>query len=221
MKIQRCPHLGSNREGVSSITCEPVKSFMFEVSNIMRQVRFRFQNIFQRGHASFAMVLTVAKAKATVANCGQLLRRTEAFGGGASKTPALGHQSRVCRETCQPAEGVAPLHLATYALALEQDAEAIEHEGELVFPAIIKRSERLLVRVSDDGARNIARKVLIDRDANDSRSQIGAWRARAEELRAAADRFVIPTARDALRRAAGNYDVLADDAEAPTKRAPA
>ena len=92
MKIQRCPHLGSNREGVSSITYEPMKDFMFEVSNIMRQVRFRFQNIFQRGHASFAMVLTVAKAKATVANCRRLLRRTEAFGGGASKTPALRHQ---------------------------------------------------------------------------------------------------------------------------------
>ena len=221
MKIQRCPHLGSNREGVSSITYEPMKDFMFEVSNIIRQVRFRFQNIFQRGHTSFAMVLTVAKAKATVANCGQRFRRTEPFGGEASKTPALRHQSRVCRETSQQAEGVAPLHLATYAHALAQDAEAIEREGEFVFPAIIKRSERLLVQVSDDGARNIAQKVPIDRNASGSRPQSGALRARAEELRATADRFVIPTARDALRRAAGNYDVLADDAEAPTKRAPA
>jgi len=48
--------------------------------------------------------------------------------------------------------------------------------------------------------------------------QIERWRARAQELRTAADRFAIPSAQDTLSRIAANYDALADDAEARLAR---
>jgi hypothetical protein len=43
---------------------------------------------------------------------------------------------------------------------------------------------------------------------------IKAWRVRAEELRATADQFAVPSVQDALRRIADSYDRLADQAEA-------
>jgi DNA invertase Pin-like site-specific DNA recombinase len=46
------------------------------------------------------------------------------------------------------------------------------------------------------------------------RSQIRAWRMRAEELRTTADQFAVPSAQEALRRAAANYDKMADNAAA-------
>lgn len=46
------------------------------------------------------------------------------------------------------------------------------------------------------------------------RARIGAWRLRAEELRASADSFVEPAAREWLRRAAANYERMADRGEA-------
>jgi hypothetical protein len=45
-------------------------------------------------------------------------------------------------------------------------------------------------------------------------SDIRALRMRAEELRAVADQFIVPSAQDSLRRAAANYDKLADHAAA-------
>jgi hypothetical protein len=42
----------------------------------------------------------------------------------------------------------------------------------------------------------------------------GQWRMRAEELRATADQFEVPSAQESLRRAVANYDKLADHAEA-------
>jgi hypothetical protein len=46
------------------------------------------------------------------------------------------------------------------------------------------------------------------------RRQIKAWRRRAAQLRATADNFTIPSAQEALRRAATDLDAMADDAEA-------
>jgi hypothetical protein len=37
---------------------------------------------------------------------------------------------------------------------------------------------------------------------------------RAEELRTTADQFSVPSAQEALRRAAANYDKMADNAQA-------
>ena len=41
---------------------------------------------------------------------------------------------------------------------------------------------------------------------------------RAQELRAIADQFEVPSLQDALRRAAATYDKLADDAEGKLKK---
>jgi hypothetical protein len=46
------------------------------------------------------------------------------------------------------------------------------------------------------------------------RRQIKAWRRRAAELRATADNFTVPSAQEALRRAATDLDAMADHAEA-------
>ncbi len=49
---------------------------------------------------------------------------------------------------------------------------------------------------------------------DDPRAQITAWRMRAEELRTTADGFELPSAQEKLRRAAQDYDLLADKTEA-------
>lgn len=48
----------------------------------------------------------------------------------------------------------------------------------------------------------------------DTWDDVRRWRRQAEELRTVADQFVVPSAQAALRRAADNYDKLADEAEA-------
>jgi hypothetical protein len=49
---------------------------------------------------------------------------------------------------------------------------------------------------------------------------IKRWRARAAELRAVADQFVVPSSQEVLHRAAANYEQLADNAEARLSRRP-
>jgi hypothetical protein len=53
-----------------------------------------------------------------------------------------------------------------------------------------------------------------ERAIAEERSRIRAWRRRAEELRATADKFKVPSAQEPLRRAATNYEQMADHAEA-------
>jgi hypothetical protein len=55
----------------------------------------------------------------------------------------------------------------------------------------------------------------------DARRQIRAWRLRAAELRAMADDFDVPSVQEALRRAADNYDGLAERAEELVDSGPA
>jgi hypothetical protein len=52
------------------------------------------------------------------------------------------------------------------------------------------------------------------RAISDARVRIKPWRRRAEELRATADQFLVPSVQESLRRAAANYDQMADHAEA-------
>lgn len=52
------------------------------------------------------------------------------------------------------------------------------------------------------------------------RRQIRAWRMRAEELRATAEQFEEPSARESLRRAADNLDKMASHAEGITTSKP-
>jgi hypothetical protein len=46
------------------------------------------------------------------------------------------------------------------------------------------------------------------------RRQIEAWRRRAAELRATAENFAVPSAQEALRRAATDLDAMVNHAEA-------
>jgi hypothetical protein len=219
MKIERRLQLGPDREGVSSITCESEKNFMFDLLNIVHQSLFRFQDIFRCHNASFARILRVAKSrKAAAARSDKRRHLCEVCGREVSPTPeALREQSRTRQETSERAENVTALYVATYPLALAPVAEAIEQGDEFESAANIEHCEERRVRVPGFGARHLAPKLYTESNTGESRSQIGAWRARAEELRAAANRFVLPTAQEALRRAAGNYDALADDAEALAK----
>ena len=52
------------------------------------------------------------------------------------------------------------------------------------------------------------------RAISDVRVRIEPWRRRAEGLRATADQFLVPSVQESLRRAAANYDQMADHAEA-------
>jgi hypothetical protein len=106
--------------------------------------------------------------------------------------------------------------LTSCAAALAQVAEAVERDGEGSSHAKTARYEELLERALP--ARQLAERLLADID---TRRQIKAWRLRAEELRTTADSFETPSAQDALRRAAENYDTMADNAQALLDRRPA
>jgi len=95
--------------------------------------------------------------------------------------------------------------LATDALVLAQIAEAIEREG-VVQGVKAERYRHLLAEVLGDEPQLMT--------APGARDRITQWRMRAEELRTTADQFQVSSAQESLRKAAANYDKLADDAEA-------
>lgn len=95
--------------------------------------------------------------------------------------------------------------LATDALVLAQIAEAIEREG-VVQGVKAERYRHLLAEVLGNELQAMTAPGVRDR--------ITQWRMRAEELRTTADQFQVPSAQESLRKAAANYDKLADDAEA-------
>jgi hypothetical protein len=127
----------------------------------------------------------------------------------------LRERSRVFRDAAQKA-AIPELkrRLAHYALLLAFAAEAIERGGpgrDDVLPALGDQ-ERLIAEAlagapvsPPPGERKTVPGV---------RDQIKQWRLRAEELRTTADHFEVPSAQESLRRAADDYDKLADDAEA-------
>jgi hypothetical protein len=100
--------------------------------------------------------------------------------------------------------------LATDALILAQLAEAIEREG--VVGANAEKYERMLAVILGDDA--VRAPTAVRPIGADTRSQVKAWRLRAEELRSTAEQFEVPSAQEALRRAAANYDKMAEHAEA-------
>jgi hypothetical protein len=138
----------------------------------------------------------------------------------------LREQSRIYREAAREATGAeAKRHLAAYAFALAQIAEAIGREKR---GANTERFERMLTdalgQVLEVAPSEL--RAIVDRGeqraAAAQRDRIKVWRARAEELRTTADNFTVPSAQESLRRAAANYDSLADEAEAKLagRRAP-
>jgi hypothetical protein len=120
----------------------------------------------------------------------------------------LREESNLYRAAARQTANVELKHrLASCASALARIAEDIEGDRE----AEAKRAyyERVLSE-----ARRPVDLTTAPRSAAEVLRSINAWRRRAEELRTTADSFVVPSAQDSLRRAAANYDKMADDAEA-------
>ena len=63
---------------------------------------------------------------------------------------------------------------------------------------------------------SLGRALLAEENAaqKQRRRQIEAWRRRAAELRATAENFAVPSAQEALRRAATDLDAMVNHAEA-------
>lgn len=109
--------------------------------------------------------------------------------------------------------------LAGHAFRLAQVAEQLERTDAsmdaLVRRANIERYEHLLEGALDEQTRRTVEALLgQENTARDKeRSQIQAWRRRAEELRATADQFSVPSAQESLRHAAANLEKMADHKE--------
>jgi hypothetical protein len=108
--------------------------------------------------------------------------------------------------------------LAGHALLLAQVAEQLDRDTDkdaFVRRANIERYERLLAGALDERTRRTVEALLAqEADALErQRRQIEAWRRRAEELRATAEHFEVPSAQETLRKAAANFDLMADHAE--------
>jgi hypothetical protein len=123
----------------------------------------------------------------------------------------LREQSRVNREAARKIVAVAAKReMAAYAFALAQIAEAIERDNTT------EKAEgyKSLLAQALQGAKELVQEVLGAMKAPpDIRRQTRARRAGAEELRTTADGFALPSAQESLRRAAANYDQMADHAE--------
>src|SRR5215472_3987943 len=136
----------------------------------------------------------------------------------------LRERSKVYLEAARAAVRVdARRQLAAYAFILAQVAECMECDETNArvdeLGRVLNDALRLALRVAPSELRAIAdaatqRSIAADRD------RIKRWRLRVEELRATADQFTVPSAQVSLRRAAANYEKLADDAEARLTRPP-
>ncbi len=135
----------------------------------------------------------------------------EGNGGMLPKPEELRERSLQFREAARKAvDDETTRRLATDALILAQLAEAIEREG--VVGANAEKYERMLAEILGDDA--VQAPTAVRQIGADRRSQVRVWRMRAEELRSTAEQFGVPSAQDSLRRAAANYDKMADHAEA-------
>lgn len=125
----------------------------------------------------------------------------------------LRERSRQLREAAhKTTDDTIKRRLADDALALAQIAEGIAREGGMSDDKV-ERYKRLLAEVL--GHKPPA-EVQSDRGqqvGTSMRSHVRAWRMRAEELRMTADQFKVPSAQEALRSAARNYELMADNLE--------
>lgn len=102
--------------------------------------------------------------------------------------------------------------LLVFAFALAQAAQALESNVPMPEAKLLEY-KRLIAAAQSNETEQIV-KLPIAQLADDERRRISSWRMRAEELRAVADQFEVPSAQGTLRRLADNYDRLAVDAEA-------
>jgi hypothetical protein len=133
-------------------------------------------------------------------------------------TIELRERSRSWRDAARKAvDPAAKREIAAYAFALAQVAEAMERDPTSMTSDAFGR----LVQEALERAGMIVHEVIdkIGRASADA-AKIRAWRMRAEELRTTADGFAVPSAQETLRRAAANYDRLADQAETSFARRP-
>ncbi len=130
----------------------------------------------------------------------------------------LREQSRLFREAANEVLNLATKRrLAAYALAVAQIAEKIERDelaGAPVHGSEAEHYKRLLAQALDEGRRQVEAQPTRPHIDLGAQRQVAQWRMRAEELRTTADQFVVPSAQESLRRAAVNYERLADEAEA-------
>ena len=130
----------------------------------------------------------------------------------------LREQSRLFRKAANAALNLATKRrLAAYALAVAQIAEKIERDedaGEPVQGVKAEHYQRLLAQALDERRRQVEAQPQEPRVDRTAQRQVARWRLRAEELRTTADQFAVPSAQESLRRAAVNYERLANEAEA-------
>jgi hypothetical protein len=131
-------------------------------------------------------------------------------------TPAdLREKSRRYREAAtKTTEAELKRQLAAHAATLAEIAEALARKGELVHPERAEHYERLLAGPLGEKVQRIVQELLQPAFERDAQAQIKAWQLRAEELRTTADGFSTPSAQASLRRAAANYDLIAEQAQA-------
>jgi hypothetical protein len=129
------------------------------------------------------------------------------------KIVELRDRSRRFREAARKtADTITKRQFAENATVLAQLAEVIEREVELDRGAKIERYAGKLSEALNERARYI-HDLLNDSETTAMR-RIKAWRARAEELRTTAGQFPVPSAQEALRKAAASFDKLATQAAA-------
>ena len=71
-------------------------------------------------------------------------------------------------------------------------------------------AKRIEVRAAVRGTPSDKPNPIASKEATDEHAQIKRWRLKAEVLRTAADQFAVPSGQESLRRAAANYERLAD-----------
>jgi hypothetical protein len=128
----------------------------------------------------------------------------------------LREQSRIFRDAARKAATPdLKRRLAQYALSLALAAESVERGGQIPDTVLValREQEHLLTEALDDGAPVPPAPPRQPKTVPNVRDQIRAWRMRAEELRTTADQFRVPSAQDTLRRAAANYETLANNLE--------
>ena len=135
-------------------------------------------------------------------------------------TPAeLREQSRIFRDAAlKAATPDLKRRLAQYALSIALAAESVERGGQIPDTVLValREQQQLLTEALDGGAPvpPPAPPPSKPETLPNVQDQIRQWRMRAEELRTTADQFGVPSAQDALRNAALNYLMMADNLEA-------
>lgn len=128
----------------------------------------------------------------------------------------LREQSRIFRDAARKAATPnLKRRLAQYALSIALAAETVERGGQIPDAVLValREQQHLLAQALDDGAPVPPAPPSKPETVPNIQDQIRQWRVRAEELRLTADQFQVPSAQDALRNAALNYLMMADNLE--------